>query len=137
MANLSDIIKDFGTFSGNAGASGTQGVQGIQGASEVAGAGGPLLVNTRSGSYTLVSGDLGKIVCGASAVTIPQNVFSVGSVVSVASTTDSTVTISPGSGVTLYESEVGSTSSLTVPAKSYCSIVCVSNNVFTLSGYFV
>ena len=48
MANLSDIVRDFGTFKGNLGSTGVQGVQGIQGVT--GGIAGPILTNTQSGN---------------------------------------------------------------------------------------
>ena len=52
-----------------------------------------------------MSGDLGKVVTGISTATIPQNVFSVGSQVSIAST-NSTINIKSGIGVTMLQSRV-------------------------------
>lgn len=136
MANLSDIAKDFGTFSGNVGLTGIQGIQGVKGATSPNGGGAPILTNVQSGNYTLTSGDLGKIVCGINTVTIPPNVFSVGSNISIASTTNSEITIKPGSGVTLRQSGDGIKDELIISGKTYCSLLCVAANNFTAIGNF-
>ena len=116
---------------GLAGAQGPIGPQGI-----VGGVTGPLLTNRQSGSYTLVSNDLGKIVSGISTATVPSNVFSVGSQVSIAST-NSTINIKPGIGVTMLQSGVGIKTSVDIGQKSFASILCVSNNVFVINGYLL
>ena len=135
MANLSDIVRDFGTFKGNLGSTGVQGVQGIQGVT--GGIAGPILTNTQSGNYTLTASDLGKIVCGVSTVTIPQNVFSTGAQISIASTTDSGVIIKSGSGVTLNQVSVGIKTELLISGKTYCSLSCTGTNTFVANGNFV
>jgi hypothetical protein len=92
-------------------------------------------VTTQNGSYTLASGDNGKIVSnsGASAVwTIPTG-LSTGFNVTLFNNTTGNQTITP-SGVTLYIAGTSVTSVSAFEQKGLATLVCVATNVFVISG---
>ena len=90
--------------------------------------------NTQSGSYTLVIGDRGLSVKGASGVTVPQSVFSAGNVVSVTNTSGGSITITQGSGVTMYLAGTATTGNRTLAANGLATILCTAANTFIITG---
>jgi hypothetical protein len=76
-----------------------------------------------SGNYTLVASDAGKQVRadGAHVLTVPNNVFETGDMITVTAHSSSNVTIQ-GSGVTIYNAADGSTGNLTLAARTICTI---------------
>jgi hypothetical protein len=91
-------------------------------------------VNVKSTGYTLVLSDAGKIISTSSGITIPTNVFSSGDAISVFNNSASTQTIT-ASSVTMYFPGYSSAfGSITLDARGVCTILCVSSNVFVISG---
>jgi hypothetical protein len=76
-----------------------------------------------SGNYTLVASDAGKQIRadGAHTLTVPNNVFETGDMITVTAHSSSNVTIQ-GSGVTIYNASDGSTGNLTLAARTICTI---------------
>ena len=76
-----------------------------------------------SGNYTLVASDAGKQIRadGAHVLTVPNNVFETGDMITVTAHSSSNVTIQ-GSGVTIYNASDGSTGNLTLAARTICTI---------------
>jgi hypothetical protein len=95
-------------------------------------------INAHNAStYTLVAGDAGKLVREATngaTITIPQNVFSAGDMISIFNVSTGNNTIAQGSGVTLYNTNDASTGNRTLGPKGVCTIVCTSTNEFIISG---
>ena len=88
-------------------------------------------------SYTLEIGDAGKIVREATlgaTLTIPQNVYSAGDMISIFNVSTGNNTIAQGTGVTLYNAADGTTGNRTLAAKGMCTIVCTASNEFVISG---
>ena len=88
-------------------------------------------------TYTLVAGDAGKLVREAASsanITIPQNVFSAGDMISIFNVSGGVNTITQGTGTTLYNTADGATGNRTLSAKGVCTIVCTSTNEFIISG---
>ena len=88
-------------------------------------------------TYTLVAGDAGKLVREATNganITIPQNVFSAGDMISIFNVSGGDNTITEGTGTTLYNTADGATGNRTLAAKGVCTIVCTSTNEFIISG---
>jgi hypothetical protein len=88
-------------------------------------------------TYTLEIGDAGKIVrestLGAT-LTVPQNVYSAGDMISIFNVSTGDNTIAQGTGVTLYNAADGTTGNRTLAAKGICTIVCTASNEFVISG---
>ena len=90
-------------------------------------------------TYTLVAGDAGKLVREATNganITIPQNVFTAGDMISIFNVSGGDNTITSGSGITLYNTADGATGNRTLAAKGVCTIVCTDTNAneFIISG---
>lgn len=88
-------------------------------------------------TYTLVASDAGKLVreaTNSANITIPQNVFSAGDMISIFNVSGGNNTITSGAGITLYNTSGGATGNRTLAAKGVCTIVCTSTNEFIISG---
>ena len=88
-------------------------------------------------TYTLVASDAGKLVreaTNSAIITVPQNVFSAGDMISIFNVSTGNITIVLGSGITLYNTADGTSITRTLAAKGVCTIVCTSNNEFIISG---
>jgi len=81
--------------------------------------------NIQSSNYTLVASDAGKQirVGGGHTITIPDNVFSTGDMVTIVAHSSSDVSITQGSGVSLFNAADGSTGNKTLKARTMCSIL--------------
>ena len=93
--------------------------------------------NHNASTYTLVAGDAGKLVreaTNSANITIPQNVFSAGDMISIFNVSSGDNTITQGTGTTLYNTGDGATGNRTLAAKGVCTIVCTSTNEFIISG---
>ena len=88
-------------------------------------------------TYTLVASDAGKLIREATNganITIPQNLFSAGDMISIFNASSGDNTITQGTGTTLYDTSDGSTGNRTLGSKGVCTIVCASTNEFIISG---
>ena len=88
-------------------------------------------------TYTLVAGDAGKLIreaTNSANITIPQNVFAAGDMISIFNVSGGDNTITQGTGTTLYNTADGATGNRTLAAKGVCTIVCTSSNEFIISG---
>jgi hypothetical protein len=98
-----------------------------------------LLFNPQSGtSYTLVAGDLGKLVtlsnASAITVTIPPSVFVAGNTINIQRTGAGLPTFAQGAGVTI--TSTGATASAPKLRAQYsaCTVICTASNQFTIVG---
>ena len=90
-----------------------------------------------SGSFALAAEHAGKLVRSTgngNSITIPQNIFSAGDMISVFNVSTGDNTIAQGTGATLYNTTDGTTGNRTLGAKGVCTIVCTSTNEFIISG---
>jgi hypothetical protein len=97
-----------------------------------------LSFNAQTGTtYTLVAGDVGKLVTTSNAsavtVTIPAGVFSVGNVINIQSIGVGLTTISGGS-VTITSTGASSSAPVLRARYSACSVICTASNTFTVVG---
>ena len=89
------------------------------------------------GSFSFAADMAGKLIRSTgngSTLTIPQNVFSAGDMISVFNVSTGDNTIAQGTGATLYNTGDGATGNRTLAAKGVCTIVCTSTNEFIISG---
>ena len=94
-------------------------------------------VNGQSGAYAFVVGDAGKIIRSSgsgSALTLNQNIFTAGDMISVFNVGSGNNTVVQGTGVTLYNAADAATGTRTIAAKGMCTIVCTASNEFAISG---
>ena len=96
--------------------------------------GGVMTLNNRTSAYTLTAADDGKLVTTNSNVTVPQNVFSVPDAVTIVNNSSSNISIIQASGVTLRLTGTTVTGNRTIAPYGMASIICVSSNVFFISG---
>ena len=90
-----------------------------------------------SGGFSLAADMAGKLIRSTgngSTLTIPQNVFSAGDMISIFNVSTGDNTIAQGTGTTLYNTADGATGNRTLAAKGVCTIVCTSTNEFIISG---
>jgi hypothetical protein len=95
--------------------------------------------NAQTGTtYTLVAGDLGKLVTTSNAasitVTIPPSVFSAGNIINVQSIGVGLTSFAQGAGVTITSTGATSTAPQLRKRYSACSIICTASNTFTVIG---
>jgi len=94
-------------------------------------------VNGQSGAYAFVVGDAGKIIRSAgsgAALTLNQNIFTAGDMISVFNVGSGNNTVVQGTGVTLYNTADAATGTRTIAAKGMVTIVCTASNEFAISG---
>lgn len=110
---------------------------GIQGAAGAAGVNTvPSSGTDKTNSYTLTTGDIGEYVSIGSggSITIPNNVFSAGDIITIYNDTtgDRTITCSVG---TAYISGVNTNvSSVTLATRGLCTLLFVDTNICVLGG---
>ena len=93
-----------------------------------------MTLNNRTSAYTLTAADDGKLVTTNSNVTVPQNVFSAPDAVTIVNNSSSNISIIQASGVTLRLTGTTVTGNRTIAPYGMASIICVSSNVFFISG---
>ena len=132
---------------GAQGASGTNGAQGLTGSQGATGAqgttgttgGGIAGFNAQTGTtYTLVAGDVNKLVTANNAsaitITVPPSVFSANDVINVQQIGAGQVTFAAGSGVTITSNGATSAAPKIRAQYSACSVICSASNTFTVIG---
>lgn len=90
--------------------------------------------NAQSGSYTLVATDRGLAISGASGVTVPPSIFTAGNVVSIVNGAGGAITITQGSGVTMYLAGTATTGNRTLAANGLATVLCTASNTFLVTG---
>jgi len=123
---------------GPTGPTGATGPTGPTGATGAAG-GGIAGFNAQTGtSYTLVSGDVNKLVTASNAsaitITVPPSVYSANDVINIAQIGAGQVTFAQGAGVTI--TSTGGTSSAPKLRAQYssASVICTASNTFLIVG---
>lgn len=127
---------------GPTGATGPAGATGPIGSTGPTGATGPtgpgLLVgfNAQTGNYTLVAGDLNKIVTinTAATLTVPPSVFSANDQIHVQQIGSGQITFAQGAGVTITSTGATASAPKTRAQYSACTIICTATNTFTILG---
>ena len=93
-------------------------------------------VEVKSGAYTLVTGDAGKMIVQSAAsqsITVPTG-FTAGDMVTIVNQTTSSINISQGSGLTLYNTGDASTGTRTLVQRGACTLVFTDANTAYISG---
>ena len=92
--------------------------------------------NSQSVTYTLALTDVGKhvnITAGVG-VTVPANIFSSGDAISIFNNTGTAKTVFVGSGVTMRLAGTALTGTRYLSQYALSTIICISSNVFAISG---
>ena len=123
---------------GPTGPTGSTGPTGATGSTGAAG-GGIAGFNAQTGTtYTLVVGDLNKLVTASNAsaitLTVPPSVFSANDVINIQQIGAGQVTFAQGSGVTITSTGATSTAPKIRAQYSSVSVICTASNTFTIVG---
>ena len=102
---------------------------------------GPLrrlgITNHDASTLTLDTSHAGNLIREATSsanITVPQNVFTAGDMITIFNVSSGDNTITQGTGVTLYNTADAATGNRTLAAKGVCTIACTSSNEFIISG---
>ena len=95
--------------------------------------------NAQTGTtYTLVAGDLNKLVTSSNAsavvITVPPSVFSAGQQINVQSIGVGLTSFAQGAGVTITSTGATATAPILRARYSAATIICTASNVFTIIG---
>jgi len=93
-----------------------------------------LIANTQSGTYTLVATDSGKYIWAAGTVTIPNNIFSRGDMVTIVNDTNGNLTLTNNLSVMYMSSDGTTAASRTLGAYGMATILFVSGTAAYISG---
>jgi hypothetical protein len=85
-------------------------------------------------THTLVASDADKVVGANNGVTIPASVLGVGDAVTIICHSGSSITLTQGSGLTLYNTANGNTGNRTLAARGMATIYFVSGTIAYISG---
>ena len=89
--------------------------------------------NVKTAAYTLSADDTGELINTNSNITVPSGVLVAGQAVTIFNNSNSDISIIR-SGVTLWTAGTDSNTDKTLARKGICTIVCVSQNGFVISG---
>ena len=116
------------------GATTNQAITASGGVSDGSGSLRVIISNTKTGSYTLTSADVGELINTNSQVTVPSGVFSAGQAISIYNNSGSNITIVQGGSVTMYLAGSSTTGNRTLSTRGVATALCVASNQFTIMG---
>lgn len=93
-------------------------------------------VEVKSGAYTLVTGDAGKMIVQSAAsqsITVPTG-FTAGDMVTIVNQTTSSINISQGGGLTLYNTADGTSGTRILAQRGACTFVFTDATTAYISG---
>jgi plastocyanin len=93
-------------------------------------------VEVKSGAYTLVTGDAGKMIVQSAAsqsITVPTG-FTAGDMVTIVNQTTSSINITQGSGLTLYNTADGTSGTRILAQRGACTFVFTDAGTAYISG---
>jgi hypothetical protein len=93
-------------------------------------------INSQTTSYSLQSSDDGKFISTTAGVTVPSSIFNAGQSVSIYNNSSSSITITQGSGVTMYIVGTATTGNRTLAQRGFATVFCVnaSSSTFIITG---
>ena len=116
------------------GATTNQAITATGGVSDGSGSLRVIISNTKTGSYTLTSADVGELINTNSQVTVPSGVFSAGQAISIYNNSGSSITIAQGGSVTMYLAGTSTTGNRSLGTRGVATVLCVASNQFTIMG---
>ena len=90
--------------------------------------------NEQANAYTLVAADSGKVVGAQNTITIPASVFGDGDMITIVNYTSGNITLTQGSGLTLYNSADASTGNKTLAARGMATVWFPAGTTAYMSG---
>lgn len=91
-------------------------------------------VNGKAATYELTAADVGELISTSANVTVNGAVLTIGSTVSVYNNSAANVTITSGTGVTMYLAGTANTSNRTLLQRGLATVIMVASNTFVISG---
>lgn len=91
-------------------------------------------INNQTTTYVTVANDVGKVITTTANVTINGAIFSTGQAVSIYNNSASSITILPGTGVTMYLGGTATTGNRTLAQRGIATALEVASNTFVISG---
>ena len=85
-------------------------------------------------AHTLVAADAGKSFTSTAGVTFPNSVFTAGQAITIINNSASDITLTQGSGATLYNTADGATGNRTLAARGMATALYISASVAYISG---
>jgi hypothetical protein len=93
-----------------------------------------LPINTQSGAYTLVAGDMGKVISTTAGIVVPASTFVAGDNITIFNNSSSSITITC-SAITAYRSGVTTAStSLTLTGRGVCTFLFYASDAAVVTG---
>ena len=90
--------------------------------------------NEQAGTYTLVAADSGKVIGAQNTVEIPPSVFGDGDMITIVNYTAGNITLTQGSGLTLYFSGDASTGNKTLATRGMATVWFPAGTTAYMSG---
>ena len=90
--------------------------------------------NYLSTAYTLVAADSGKHVSNSAGITVPASVFDTGDAVTLINRSGSAITITQGTGVSMYNAVDGSTGNRTLAGRGIATVLFTASATCYISG---
>ena len=92
-------------------------------------------VNDQNSTYSLVAGDVGKVIDAAGAITVPASVFSAGDAISIYNNTTGDLTITCSAITTAYKAGTNAdVNSVTLETRGIATILFIEATVCVLGG---
>jgi len=88
----------------------------------------------KSTGYVLISSDHGKHISTNSGITVNTGIFVTGENVTIFNNSSSSITITQGSGVTIYQAGTANTGSRTLAQRGIATLLCVGTDKFVING---
>lgn len=89
---------------------------------------------TKSTSYVLQNSDHGKHISTTAGITLNTGIFTVGQNVTIFNNSSSSITITQGDSVTIYQAGTANTGSRTLAQRGIATILCVGTNTYVING---
>ena len=90
--------------------------------------------NEQANAYTLVAADASKVIGAQNTVTIPASVFANGDMVSIVNYTGGNITLTQGSGLTIYNTGDASTGNRTLATRGMATVWFPAGTTAYISG---
>ena len=102
---------------------------------DVAGAIRAIPVNTEASTYSLVAGDVGKVINSGGTVTVPASIFSAGDVITIFNNTAGSLTITCSAITTAYKAGTDAdVDSVTIDTRGVATILFITTTLCVISG---
>jgi hypothetical protein len=91
-------------------------------------------VNTQSTVYQLTANDAGRIISTTANVTVNGAILTIGEAISVYNNSAASITVTSGTGVTMYLGGTATTGNRTLAQRGVATVLMVASNTFVITG---